>query len=319
MQTFLSCDWGTTNFRLRLIDAATYTVLSEVATSEGIQATYNNWNLQEMPSVTRVAFYQSIIANALKKLQAQYDAPVTNIPIVVSGMASSSIGMVELPYKPIPLSLKNMNLEHVVIDASENFKHRMLLISGIKSEDDVIRGEETKIAGCYKSNEEGKHLFIIPGTHTKHVETDVKSIIAFSTFMTGEIFNILSTGSILKASVRTASFNQQYDKAFANGVISGSTTNILHSLFTTRTNQLFSKYNKEENYFYLSGLLIGNELKDIVHQAFDSIHLICNKTMEPYYLAALQLLLPSKTIQIIDSDVALIQGQLKIATALNFI
>ena len=318
MQTFLSCDWGTTNFRLRLIDAATCTILSEVATNEGIQSTYNNWISQEMPLTTKVAFYQSIISTAAKKLQAEYNAPITNTPIVVSGMASSSIGMVELPYKPIPLSLENMNLEHVIIEATENFNHPVLLISGIKSDDDVMRGEETKIAGCYNSNENEKHLFIIPGTHSKHVKTEGKNLIAFSTFMTGEMFHLLSTESILKASIEAAKFDQQHYQAFAKGVITGSTTNILHSLFTTRTNQLFNTYTKHENYFYLSGLLIGHELKDSIHYPFDSIHLICNKTMEPYYLTALQLLLPSKTIKIIDSDVALIRGQLKIAKALNF-
>ena len=30
-----------------------------------------------------------------------------------------------------------------------------------------------------------------------------------------------------------------------------------------RTNQLFEKYSGEENYYYLSGLLIGNELSEI--------------------------------------------------------
>lgn len=320
MQTFLSCDWGTTNFRLRLVDVNTGSILAEVANGEGIQSTFNKWQSQPEPAVTRAAFYQSIIANAIQNLQAQYGKPLKNLPVVVSGMASSSIGMLELPYKELPVNLLEMNLEHLNMVATENFNHPLLIISGIKSNDDVIRGEETKIAGCFNSNEDGKHLFIIPGTHTKHAVIEGNYIVSFSTYMTGEIFHLLNAESILKNSIEeVAGFDQQHKKAFASGVTTGKNSNILQSLFTTRTNQLFNKFNKGENYFYLSGLLIGHELKETINEEYESIKLICNKTFEPYYLAALEILYPSRTIQTIDSDVALIQGQLKLAKALYVI
>lgn len=319
MRTFLSCDWGTTNFRLRLIDAETCTIISEVTSNEGIQSTYNNWNLSKKPSGERLAFYQSIVASTIEELQAAYGQSLQNIPIIISGMASSSIGMKELTYKEIPVSLETLDLEYEVIKASEQFHHTTLLVSGIKSDDDVIRGEETKIAGCFETGKIGKQLFIIPGTHPKHVVTEGSVITSFSTFMTGEIFHLLSTQSILKASVEVATFSKEHAEAFAAGVLSGSSANILHTLFTTRTNQLFNKYNKADNYFYLSGLLIGHELKEVINTDFESIHLVTNKLMEPFYKAALSLLLPNKTVQTVDSDLALIKGQLRIARALKFV
>lgn len=319
MQTFLSCDWGTTNFRIRLIDLATGAIMSEITNNEGIQSTYNEWQLSSKSSEERLTFYQSKIAIAIHELELSHGYSIQNIPIVISGMASSSLGMMELPYKQIPVNLSALNLEHKVMEATEKFNHTTLLISGIKSNDDVMRGEETKILGCYQEGETGKQLFIIPGTHPKHVVTENSNLNSFSTFMTGEMFNLLSTQSILKASVEEESFGNQHAIAFAAGVIKGASSNILHSLFTTRTNQLFNRYNKAENYFYLSGLLIGHELKEISNTNFNAIHLVSNKTMEQMYITALEVLLPNQHIQIIDSDQALIMGQLKIAKAFDFV
>jgi 2-dehydro-3-deoxygalactonokinase len=319
MQKFLSCDWGTTNFRIRLIDISTSTIISEITTREGIQSTYNEWQLAAKSSEERLTLYQSRIAAAIHELQVSYGHALQNIPIVISGMASSSIGMMELPYKQIPVNLSAFNLEHAVIEATEKFNHTTLLISGIKSNDDVMRGEETKIFGCFQEEERDKHLFIIPGTHPKHVVTEDSNLTSFSTFMTGEMFNLLSTQSILKASVEEETFGNQHATAFVTGVIKGASSNILHSLFTTRTNQLFNRYNKADNYFYLSGLLIGYELKEISDTNFDKIHLVSNKTMKQMYITALEVLLPNQHIQIIDSDQALIMGQLKIAKAFDFI
>ena len=319
MQTFLSCDWGTTNFRIRLIDLATGAILSEITTNEGIQSTYNDWQLAAKSSEERLAFYQSKIAVAIHELQVNHGHSLQNFPIIISGMASSSIGMMELPYKQMPVNLRAVNLEHAVIEATGKFNHTTLLISGIKSNDDVMRGEETKIFGCFQEDERGKQLFIIPGTHPKHVVTEDSNLTSFSTFMTGEMFNLLSTQSILKASVEEESFGNRHATAYTAGVIKGASSNILHSLFTTRTNQLFNRYNKADNYFYLSGLLIGHELKEVSNTDFDVVHLISNKAMEPLYLAALEVLLPNQHIQIIDSDQALIMGQLKIAKAFDFI
>ncbi len=319
MQTFLSCDWGTTNFRIRLIDIATGAIISVITASEGIQSTYNDWQLASKSSEERLTFYQSRIAVAIHELQVSYGHSLQNIPIVISGMASSSIGMMELPYQQIPVNLCAGNLEYAVIEATEKFNHTTLLISGIKSQDDVIRGEETKIFGCFQEDVRGKQLFILPGTHPKHVITEESKLTSFSTFMTGEMFNLLSTQSILNASVEEESFRNENTAAFAAGVIKGASSNILHSLFTTRTNQLFNRYNKTDNYFYLSGLLIGHELKEVSNTDFDKIYLVSNKTMGQMYITALEVLLPNQHIQIIDSDQALIMGQLKIAKAFHFV
>lgn len=319
MQTFLSCDWGTTNFRIRLIDITTGVIIAGITTSEGIQKTYNDWQLASKSPEERLSFYQSRIAAAIQELQISYGHSLQNIPVVISGMASSSIGMMELPYKQIPVNLSTLNLEHAVMEATEKFNHTTLLISGIKSNDDVMRGEETKIFGCFQEAERHKQLFIIPGTHPKHVVTEGSNLTSFSTFMTGEMFNLLSTQSILKTSVEEESFVNKHATAFEAGVIKGASSNILHSLFTTRTNQLFNRYNKADNYFYLSGLLIGHELKEISNSDFTAIHLVSTKTMEQMYITALEVVLPNQQIQIIDSDQALIMGQLKIAKAYDFV
>ncbi len=72
MQTFLSCDWGTTNFRIRLIDIATGAIIAEITTNEGIQSTYNYWQLAAKSSEERLTFYQSKIGIAIHELQVSH-------------------------------------------------------------------------------------------------------------------------------------------------------------------------------------------------------------------------------------------------------
>jgi 2-dehydro-3-deoxygalactonokinase len=59
MQTFLSCDWGTSSFRLRLIDAAAKTVLAETLTQQGISATHEAWKKEQ--NISRFSFYSRYI------------------------------------------------------------------------------------------------------------------------------------------------------------------------------------------------------------------------------------------------------------------
>jgi 2-dehydro-3-deoxygalactonokinase len=116
-------------------------------------------------------------------------------------MASSTIGMADLPYKDIPFSTDGSDLKLHTIPASVSFKHSVTLISGVRTEDDVMRGEETKLIGCTVGvSNKNNHLFIFPGTHPKHVHVKNDKATAFKTYMTGEFFDLLSTKSILSVS-----------------------------------------------------------------------------------------------------------------------
>src|SRR5690349_6488644 len=104
MNTFISCDWGTSAFRLRLVDAETKEVLATIKTDQGNAAVYNDW-ISNHKQEDRLAFYSNILADGVQALEQEYKQPLTNTTIVISGMASSSIGMMELPYKDLPFHL----------------------------------------------------------------------------------------------------------------------------------------------------------------------------------------------------------------------
>jgi 2-dehydro-3-deoxygalactonokinase len=155
------------------------------------------------------------------------------------------------------------------IAAGDDLKHPVLLVSGVKTDDDVMRGEETQLTGLFQLlqiEKTKKHLFILPGTHSKHIIVDNANITDFKTYMTGEMFALISKQSILSNSVianKTSDLNEEQRSGFLLGVQASIENNLLHALFTVRTNQLFKKLTPEANYFYLSGLIIGSEISSV--------------------------------------------------------
>ncbi|MES1224215.1 MAG: 2-dehydro-3-deoxygalactonokinase, partial [Bacteroidota bacterium] len=264
MEKFISCDWGTSSLRLRLVDADTMSVLAEVTSSQGILGIYDLWKQNNKEE--RISFYQSILADQIKVLEGQINSSLQDMPLIISGMACSSIGMLELPYKEIPFSTDGKDLIIKIIEATNDFKHKILIISGAKTEEDAMRGEETQLIGCL-NDDYGEDMFIIfPGTHSKHITIKHGKVVDVKTYMTGEFFELLSKKSILSNNVEEnhdplSSGNlNSFEKAVADSLDS----NILHSSFMVRINQLFGKLSKQENFSYLSGLLIGTELKEII-------------------------------------------------------
>lgn len=126
------------------------------------------------------------------------------IPILLSGMASSSIGIRELPYAQLPASLNGENLIIENISSNLELQNEVFLISGLEKPGDVMRGEETQAIGWkYSSFDASSNcVLIVPGTHSKHITICDDRIVDFKTFMTGEIFELLTSHSILSDSVQ---------------------------------------------------------------------------------------------------------------------
>jgi len=306
MKYFISCDWGTSSFRLRLTESATKQVQAETKSGQGIAATYVLW--KEQPSADRILFYCDTILQQIKLLEEQVGYSLDNLPVIISGMASSSIGMKELPYKAIPFNVNNAEFTTHIIPATETCRHQMIIISGVCSANDVMRGEETILAGCNIENTNDDQLFIFPGTHSKHVVIQKDIVKEIKTYMTGELFDLLSSKSILAASVEADKMISN-NESFIKGIREAATTNFLNSIFHVRTNQLFGVSNKKENYHYLSGLLIGEELKAIQNKNYGSVTVVSSGMLLTIYTEALSVLDLNSKIRQQDADEALIKGQ----------
>ena len=307
MNKFISCDWGTSLLRLRLVEIEKQQVLAEVISQEGIAAIYALWKNNYSD---RFLFYRTILSEGIKMLSAQCGFNLDDTTLVISGMASSGIGMVELEYKLIPVNTTGNDFVVHKIDPTDDFKHQIIIVSGVKSSGDVMRGEETIITGCEINNTSDEQLFILPGTHSKHIIVKDGMITNFKTFLTGELFDLLATKSILSGSVKKEnSTSKEVDSSFETSVQHGAYNNLLNSLFNVRTNMLFSKLSQNENYYYLSGLLIGAELKDVFHSDYRTITIVSDEKLLPLYSKALSILKINKNVHCIAADKALIKGQ----------
>jgi len=313
MEVFLSCDWGTTAFRLRLVRTSDLCVLIETTRGQGIAETYNRW-IDQGGSRERQAFYASILKERIAELSQHSNRSLTGVPVILSGMASSSIGMKELPYQKLPVHLdgRDLMVEKFESDGEVN---PILVISGVQTATDVMRGEETKIVGCASmlADDGAEQLIILPGTHSKHAIVKQQEIIAFNTHMTGEFFKLLSTRSVLSASVEEADLDEPANQErFREGVSAARASGLLHAAFRVRTNQLLKNVSKTENFHFLSGLLIGSELKDISSSV--PVYLVAGSVHNTLYKTALEELnVPIG--ETMDADVALIKGQYTMLSA----
>jgi 2-dehydro-3-deoxygalactonokinase len=342
MDKMISCDWGTSSFRLRLVNNSDLSILATRSSAQGIVATHALWNSQAQGDrQSRLSFYQSILGEAILDIGRELGLSLDGVPLVISGMASSTLGMLELPYKELPFLADGSDLRVGTLYANGLFHHDVLLISGSRTGDDVMRGEETQLVGCGlgagDATQAGEQVFIFPGTHSKHVVVREGRVIAFRTYMTGEFFELLSKKSILAGDVEAggaagpsgASKTSQVGNIairFEEGVREGAGGNLLHGTFLVRTNRLLRGISKEENYTYLSGLLIGAELKELIGGGWEReepvgrdsrLTVVSGEVLGGLYMAALGILGLGGARRMGEGE-AVVRGQVRIMQAKGY-
>lgn len=175
-------------------------------------------------------------------------------PIVMSGMVGSRQGWVEAPYVECPCGFDEIARSLKEVSWNER---RAWIVPGVLWRGvvpDVMRGEEVQVLGAGQDG-----LFCLPGTHSKWVEVKNGRIERFSTFMTGEVYALLKQHSILG---RMMEQGKPDAGAFAEGVRrSGEAGGLLHHLFGVRTRGLMGELGTAASSSYLSGIVIGHELR----------------------------------------------------------
>jgi 2-dehydro-3-deoxygalactonokinase len=109
---------------------------------------------------------------------------------------------------------------------------------------------------------------VLPGTHSKWARLgDSDRVLGFQTYMTGELYAVLTQHSILG---RLMAFGAPFAAtAFVDGVRLGlrQHAHLLHTLFAARTAGLMGQRTPHELPDFLSGLLIGAEVASARHLA----------------------------------------------------
>lgn len=304
---FISCDWGTSNFRLRLVRSESLEIMNEFKTDQGIKTLYASY--LEQQEFNQKDFFSNYLLNQIQRLPNEHQGHL----IIAAGMASSNIGLYELEYSEMPfygdgkhIITKQIKLKNDAI---------LLLISGVKNNSGMMRGEETQAIGLENNLSTCKEgILILPGTHSKHLAYENGKFIKLKNFMTGELFEILSKKSILSTSIVKENKNNMSERSFLEGVVLGSEGKLSSSLLSIRANDLFKKATKEDNYFFLSGLLIGDELTYLKNEA-RKVFLASPYPLAHLYKIALEHIIGVKKYKLFDSETvenAVLIGQKKI-------
>jgi 2-dehydro-3-deoxygalactonokinase len=189
------------------------------------------------------------------------------LPVVASGMIGSRQGWLEAPYVPCPATAAQIAAHLTSVRASDGA--RVHIVPGLSCRNaqgmpDVMRGEETQLLGAVANG--GDALWVLPGTHSKWARSANGGIEGFATYMTGELYALLRAHSILGRLMPAAP--QEDPAAFRRGVGYGLSADaeLPRKLFSARSLGLFGDIPPEGLADYLSGLLLGAEIRDALDQ-----------------------------------------------------
>jgi 2-dehydro-3-deoxygalactonokinase len=219
------------------------------------------------------------------------------IPMIASGMVGSRQGWKEAPYLSCPATLKQAahQLTGLEFEHPDLGNHKVYIAPGLKCIDangqtDVMRGEETQIWGAQLPS---SSICVLPGTHSKWIWLDGEGDFQnFKTFMTGELYSLLTQHSILGRLMEISETNVPLKKdVFLRGVTLGIAghAEVMHTLFAARTAGLMGQLGASELPDFLSGILIGAEIGGVSLNAISQVHLLGEGSLcERYTLAFLQ-------------------------------
>ena len=179
--------------------------------------------------------------------------------VLLSGMIGSRQGWVEAPYLPCPAGAGELAGASIPVGFPGA---DVRLVPGLSDTDasgvpEAMRGEETQILGVLGERDDA--LACLPGSHSKWVRVVAGRIAGFRTYLSGEAFSALRDGTILGRLIQDGpTDNPAFDRGVAR---SADTGHLLHHLFGVRALGLFGQLAPEQGGSYLSGLLIGHEVR----------------------------------------------------------
>jgi len=231
---WIALDWGTSNLRIWAMDEIN-TIIAEKSSDQG------------MGSIAPNAFENILLSHIHEWISDDV------IPIIACGMVGSRQGWQEAPYSTTPTAPIQNSIKVLTNDARLDVR----IISGIKQNNpaDVMRGEETQIAGFMANNPNFQGMICLPGTHSKWVEISNGKVNQFQTALTGELFALLCKQSTLRHSLGRWD-EETYLQKIAETIKSPETA--FTSLFSIRAQSLLE--NNPYSIAQISGTLIGSEL-----------------------------------------------------------
>ena len=234
---WIAVDWGTSNMRAWAIrDGA---ILAEATSDKG------------MGALTPDAFEPALL-EVIEPWLGQ-----NRIPLVACGMVGAKQGWCEAPYAKVPCAPVGLGaVRPDVLDGRID----VAILPGLSQAEpaDVMRGEETQIAGYLARDPDFDGVLCLPGTHTKWAQISAGEVVSFRTFMTGELFALMSAQSVLRHTVGQGWDAEAFEAAVGEAISRPEA--LANRFFTLRAEDLLAGLSPGAATARLSGLLIGAEL-----------------------------------------------------------
>lgn len=250
----LTLDWGTSSLRAFLMRE-----------SNVIETRQSGHGIQHLPSSGTAGYEQ-----AFAEIAGDWVAQWPQLPIVACGMVGSAQGWKEAPYVRCPADMQLLASKSITVQSG--LGPDILIAPGVLFDvpdalPDVMRGEEIQIAGALLTNPQWaiRSCMLLPGTHSKWAQIENGRIVRYSTYLTGELFSVLSKHSILgrlmpaEGDSKSESDPAAFELGLATARRSGP-GDLSRQIFGTRTLGLAGRLPLASLAEYLSGLLIGHEL-----------------------------------------------------------
>ena len=271
-------DWGSTNFHAFLVRDGTVVDRREVA-GHGVLKSFMHG-----AAASRDDDYSGFLNQAVHSWLAEYP----QAPVLMCGAVGSREGWVQTTYVEAPAGFGEIaaGLYHLTAAQRGCLRSRSIAVTSGLALDrrdgahDVMRSEEVKGLGATTHAGRDNALLAIPGTHCKWLKVEGGKIVDFHTVMTGDLYSVLSDhGSLaplFKAAPPVNDAAQTYD-SFDQGLdLAGQGRDLLLDLWQVRSRELHAAVPPRNLQAFLSGVLIGHELRQIrqLHPSENEILLV---------------------------------------------
>lgn len=278
--SFIAIDWGTTNRRVYLIEHGR--VIRSERDDRGVSAMVPDSYGAEIHAI-RDRF--------------------GNLSILCAGMIGSTVGWRTAPYVPAPAACQD--LANALLDVGD----AVSIVPGVMTTEpahaDVMRGEEVQILGAALAGLVPPDALVCqPGTHCKWARLSGGRLAGFTTAMTGELFALLRTHSLIAPQLQGSI---EPDASFLQGVAEARRRDLAASLFGIRTASVLGLRGDAEAAAYASGLLIGSDVAARLTEHDDAqIHILGDEALAALYATAIRAW--GRNAQTIDSHAAFVAG-----------
>lgn len=268
---WIAADWGTSNLRCWAM-SETNEVLFRAESNQGMG-----------PITSGDGDFEAALLDLIQPWLTSGE----RTPVAACGMVGAKQGWIEAPYSTIPCSPSTQK----VVAPTKSPDIEVFIHAGAKqlAPADVMRGEETQMAGLLAENPEFKGLVCLPGTHTKWATVDEGQIQTFDTYLTGELFTLLAEQSVLRLTLAKEGW---IESAFLEALhaTTKSPEKLLSQCFSLRADSLLNHLDGAEARSRLSGYLIGQELCSALAEAESSnpITLIGSEDLVAIYRVAIE-------------------------------